>query len=213
MEPGTGTFSEEQFREACAELQRPALSGAAWELLMETQGISVYGLLDQPTGLYEYKLIGTLRAPPDILADICMDLDYIRRRIPQVTEAYETECDGETVTYMKMEFPFLLSSRDCVYVKQRRELDFRGRKTQVVLAKGTSLPQFPERPGFIRVSQCQVKLAVESAGHNRSKVFIYCFVNPGGWIPSWLINLLVKSAIPGFLADLEDACLKYQRRT
>ncbi|XP_005219921.2 phosphatidylcholine transfer protein-like isoform X1 [Bos taurus] len=112
MEPGTGTFSEEQFREACAELQRPALSGAAWELLMETQGISVYGLLDQPTGLYEYKLIGTLRAPPDILADICMDLGYIRRRIPQVTEAYETECDGETVTYMKMEFPFLLSSRD-----------------------------------------------------------------------------------------------------
>ncbi|ELR44860.1 hypothetical protein M91_11756, partial [Bos mutus] len=99
----------------------------------------------------------------------------------------------------------------CVYVKQRRELDFRGRKIQVVLARGTSLPQFPERPGFIRVSQCQVKLAVESAGSNQSKVFIYCFVNPGGWIPSWLINLLVKNAIPGFLADLEDACLRYQR--
>uniref|UniRef100_A0A4W2DQ22 Phosphatidylcholine transfer protein n=1 Tax=Bos indicus x Bos taurus TaxID=30522 RepID=A0A4W2DQ22_BOBOX len=213
MEPGTGTFSEEQFREACAELQRPALSGAAWELLEETQGISVYRLLDQPTGLYEYKFIGTLRAPPDLLVDICMDLGYIRRQIPQVTEAYETECNGETVTYMKMEFPFFVSSRDCIYVKQRRELDFRGRKIQVVLAKGTSLPQFPERPGFIRVSQCQVKLAVESAGHNRSKVFIYCFVNPGGWIPSWLINLLVKNGIPGFLADLENACLRYQRRT
>ena len=42
------------FREACAELQRPALSGAAWELLVETQGISVYRLLDQQTGLYAY---------------------------------------------------------------------------------------------------------------------------------------------------------------
>ena len=42
-------------------------------------------LILQPTGLYEYKLIGTLRAPPDILAHICMDLGYIRRRIPQVT--------------------------------------------------------------------------------------------------------------------------------
>ncbi|XP_025137052.1 phosphatidylcholine transfer protein isoform X2 [Bubalus bubalis] len=213
MEPGTGAFSVEEFWEACAELQRPALSGAAWELLEETQGISVYRLLDQPTGLYEYKFIGTLRAPPDLLVDIGMDLGYIRRQIPQVTEAYETECNGETVTYMKMEFPFFVSSRDCVYVKQRRELDFRGRKIQVVLAKGTSLPQFPERPGFIRVSQCQVKLAVESAGHNRSKVFIYCFVNPGGWIPSWLINLLVKNGIPGFLADLEDACLRYPGRT
>ena len=27
-------------------------------------------------------------------------------------EAYETECNGETVIYMKMEFPFLLSNRD-----------------------------------------------------------------------------------------------------
>lgn len=42
-------------------------------------------LILQPTGLYEYKLIGTLRAPPDLLADICMDLGYIRRQIPQVT--------------------------------------------------------------------------------------------------------------------------------
>ena len=45
----------------------------------------LFVLILQPTGLYEYKLIGTLRAPPDILADICMDLGSIRRRIPQVT--------------------------------------------------------------------------------------------------------------------------------
>lgn len=47
MARGAGTFSEEQFREACAELQRPALVEAAWELLVETQGIRVYRLLDQ----------------------------------------------------------------------------------------------------------------------------------------------------------------------
>ncbi|KAI4566076.1 hypothetical protein MJG53_014753 [Ovis ammon polii x Ovis aries] len=158
----------------------------------------------KPTGLYEYKLIGTLRAPPDLLADTFTNLGYIKRRIPQVTEAYETECNGETVIYMKMVFPFLLSNRD-----QRRELDFRGRKIQVVLAKGTSVPQFPERSGFIRVRQCQVKLAMESDGSNRSKVLIYCFINPGGRIPSWIINLVVKNGIPGFLADLEDACLRY----
>ncbi|XFG10318.1 PREDICTED: phosphatidylcholine transfer protein isoform X2 [Capra hircus] len=208
MEPGAGSFSEEQFREACAELQGPALSGAAWELLVETRGFSVYRLLDQPTGLYEYKIIGTLRAPPGLLADTFTNLGYIKRRIPQVTEAYETECNGETVIYMKMEFPFLLSNRDCVYVQQRRELDFRGRKIQVVLAKGTSMPQFPERSDFIRVRQCQVKLAMESDGSNRSKVLIHCFINPGGIIPSWIINLVAKHGIPGFLADLEDACLR-----
>ncbi|XP_052514282.1 phosphatidylcholine transfer protein-like [Budorcas taxicolor] len=205
------SFSEEQFQEACAELQNPRLSGWNWQV--ESRGFTVYRKLNRPTGLYEYKLIGTLRAPPDLLADICMDLGYIRWRIPQVIEAYKTECNGETVIYMKMEFPFLLSHRDCVYVQQRRELDFRGRKIQVVLAKSTSVPQFPERSGFIRVRQCQVKLAVESDGSNQSKVLIHCFINPGGRIPSWIINLFAKNGIPGFLADLEDAYLRYQRRT
>nr|CAI9701617.1 unnamed protein product [Rangifer tarandus platyrhynchus] len=205
------SFSEEQFQEACAELQNPELLG--WNRQMESRGLTIYRKLNKPTGLYEYKLIGTLRAPPDLLADICMDLGYIRRQIPQVTEAYETECNGETVIYMKMEFPFLLSRRDCVYVRQRRELDFRGRKVQVVLAKTTSVPQFPEGSDFIRVRPCRVKLAMESNGSNRSKVFIHCFINPGGWIPSWVVNLAAENGIPGFLANLEDACLRCQRRT
>ncbi|KAK2111639.1 hypothetical protein P7K49_011385 [Saguinus oedipus] len=47
MELAAGSFSEEQFREACAELQQPALAGADWQLLVETSGISIYRLLDQ----------------------------------------------------------------------------------------------------------------------------------------------------------------------
>lgn len=47
MERVSGGFSEEQFREACAELQQPAPAGADWRQLVETLGISIYRLLDQ----------------------------------------------------------------------------------------------------------------------------------------------------------------------
>lgn len=48
MDPALASgFSQEQFREACAELQQPALAGAEWQLMMETLGISIYRLLDQ----------------------------------------------------------------------------------------------------------------------------------------------------------------------
>lgn len=54
MDPETGGFSEEQFRQACTELQQPALAGADWQLLVETLGISIYRLLDQvAAGLLE----------------------------------------------------------------------------------------------------------------------------------------------------------------
>lgn len=47
MAGAAGCFSDEQFREACAELQQPALAGADWQLLVEASGITIYRLLDQ----------------------------------------------------------------------------------------------------------------------------------------------------------------------
>ncbi|XDA80230.1 hypothetical protein R6Z07F_010203 [Ovis aries] len=212
MEPGAGAFSEEQFREACAELQRPALSGAAWELLVETQGISVYRLLDQQTGLYAYKVFGVLEdCLPDLLADVYMDLAYRKQWDQYVKELYEKERNGETVVYWQVKYPFPMSNRDYVYVRQRRELDFEGRKVHVILAQSTSEPQFPEKSGVIRVKQYKQSLAIQSDGKKGSKVFMYYFDNPGGQIPSWVVNWAAKNGVPNFLKDMVKACQNYRR--
>ncbi|XP_012933211.1 phosphatidylcholine transfer protein isoform X2 [Heterocephalus glaber] len=185
-------FSEEQFREVCAELQQPALAGADWQLLVETSGVSIYRLLDQ-SGLYEYKVFGILKdCSPALLADVYMDLDYRKQWDQYVKEIYEKECNGETVTYWEMKYPFPMSNRDYVYIRQRRDLNVEGRKIHVVLAQSISLPQFPEKSGVIRVNQYKQSLGIESDGKEGSKVFMYHFDNPGGQIPSWLINWATK---------------------
>lgn len=79
-----------------------------------------------------------------------------------------------------------------VYIRQRQELDMEGRKIHVVLAQSTSVPQLPERSGVIRVKRYKQSLAIESNGKTGSKVFMYYFDNPGGQIPSWLINWVAK---------------------
>ncbi|KAF6299313.1 phosphatidylcholine transfer protein [Rhinolophus ferrumequinum] len=196
MDPAAGGFSEEQFRQICAELQQPALAGADWQLLVETLGISIYRLLDQQTGLYEYKVFGVLEdTPPALLADVYMDLDYRKQWDQNVNELYEKECDGKTVVYWEVKYPFPMSNRDYVYIRQRRELDVEGRKIHVVLAQSISLPQFAEKPGVIRVKGYKQRLAIESNGKKGSKVFMYYFDNPGGQIPSWLINWAAKRGI------------------
>nr|KAF6296554.1 phosphatidylcholine transfer protein [Myotis myotis] len=194
MDPALASgFSQEQFREACAELQQPALAGAEWQLMMETLGISIYRLLDQQTGLYEYKVFGVLEdCPPALLADVYMDLDYRKQWDQYVKELYEKECNGETVVYWEVKYPFPMSNRDYVYIRQRRELDVEGRKIYVVLAQSTSVPQFAERSGVIRVKGYKQSLAIESDGKKGSKVFMHYFDNPGGQIPSWLINWAAK---------------------
>ncbi|XP_022408224.1 phosphatidylcholine transfer protein isoform X1 [Monodon monoceros] len=214
MDLGAGGFSEEQFREAFAELQQPALSGADWELLVETFGISIYRLLDQQTGLYEYKVFGFLEdCSPDLLADVFMDLDYRKQWDQYVKELYEKECNGEAAVYWEVKYPFPMSNRDYVYVRQRRELDHEGQKIHVILAQSTSMPQFPEKSGVIRVKQYKQSLAIQSDGKRGSKVFMYYFDNPGGQIPSWLINWAAKKGVPNFLKDMTKACQNYHKKT
>uniref|UniRef100_A0A2K6EUW1 Phosphatidylcholine transfer protein n=1 Tax=Propithecus coquereli TaxID=379532 RepID=A0A2K6EUW1_PROCO len=194
MELAGGGFSEEQFREACAELQQPALAGADWQLLVETLGISIYRLLDQKTGLYEYKVFGVLEeCSPALLADVYMDLDYRKRWDEYVEELYEQEYNGQTVIYWEVKYPFPMSNRDYIYIRQLRELDVAGRKIYVVLAESTSVPQLRERRGVVRVKQYKQSLAIESDGKKGSKVFMHYFDNPGGQIPTWIVNLVAQS--------------------
>ncbi|XP_076792151.1 phosphatidylcholine transfer protein isoform X1 [Arvicanthis niloticus] len=202
MAGATGSFSDQQFREACAEIQQPALAGADWQLLVEASGITIYRLLDQPSGLYEYKVFGVLEGClPALLADVYMDLDYRKKWDPYVKELYEKACDGQMVAYWEVKYPFPLSNRDYVYTRQRRDLDVDGRKIYVVLAQSISVPQFPEKSGVIRVKQYKQSLAIESDGKKGSRVFMYYFDNPGGQIPSWLINWAAKDAIDARPAD------------
>lgn len=100
-----------------------------------------------------------------------------------------------------------------VYTRQRRDLDVDGRKIYVVLAQSISAPQFPEKSGVIRVKQYKQSLAIESDGKKGSRVFMYYFDNPGGQIPSWLINWAAKNGVPNFLKDMVKACQNYHKKT
>ncbi|XP_049716155.1 phosphatidylcholine transfer protein isoform X1 [Elephas maximus indicus] len=214
MDPAAGGFSEEQFWKACAELQQPALHGADWERLVEALGVSVYRLYDQETGLYKYKVFGVLEdCPPALLADVYMDLDYRKQWDQNVCELYEKRCNGETVVYWEVNYPFPMSNRDYVYIRQQKELEVEGQKVYVILAQSTSMPQLPEKSGVIRVKQYEQSLAIKSDGKKGSKVFMYYFDNPGGLIPSWIINWAAESGIPSFLSGLVQACHRYPKKT
>ncbi|XP_060242976.1 phosphatidylcholine transfer protein isoform X1 [Meriones unguiculatus] len=210
----TAGFSDEQFREVCAELHQPALAGAKWQPLLEASGLTIYRLLDQKTGLYEYKMFGILEGcSPSLLADVYMDLDYRKKWDQYAKELCEQECSGQMVAYWEVKYPFPLSNRDYVYTRQRRDLDVDGRKVHVVLAQCICVPQFPEKSGVIRVKQYKQSLAIESNGKKGSRVFMYYFDNPGGQIPSWLINWATQNGVPNFLKDLVKACQNYRKKT
>ncbi|KFM13187.1 Phosphatidylcholine transfer protein, partial [Aptenodytes forsteri] len=169
-------------------------------------------LFPQQSGLYEYKIFGGLAdCPPKLCADVYMDLDFRKQWDQYVKELYEKTYGGEKVIYWEVKYPFPLSNRDYVYIRECREMDVDGRKIWVVLAQSVSVPQCPEKPGIIRVKSYKQSLAIESDGKTGSKVYMYYFDNPGGMIPSWLVNWAAKSGVPTFLKDMQRACRNYSK--
>lgn len=202
-------FTDQDFSSAWTELDEPQVDG--WELFTETMGVKIYRLYDQGTGLYEYKVFGVLSScTPDLCADVYMDLGYRKSWDSYVKVLDEKDFDGQKAIYWEVKYPFPLSNRDYVYIRERRDLDVDGRKIYVVLARSAPQTSCPEKSGVIRVNDYKQSLAIESDGGSGTKMFMNYFDNPGGAIPTWLINWAAKNGVPGFLKDMQKACDNYK---
>ncbi|XP_029492428.1 phosphatidylcholine transfer protein-like [Oncorhynchus nerka] len=202
-------FTDEEFLEAWKELDKPQLEGG-WEFFTETMGVKIYRLYDKETGLYEYKVFGVLATcTPELCADVYMDLPYRKQWDGYVKELHEKDYDGRSAIYWEVKYPFPLSNRDYVYVRERRDVDVDSRKIWVVLAKSSPQSPLPEKSGVQRVNDYKQTVAMESDGACGTKVFMNYFDNPGGNIPTWLVNWAAKSGVPAFLTDMQKACGNY----
>ncbi|XP_038563315.1 phosphatidylcholine transfer protein [Micropterus salmoides] len=202
-------FTDEEFQSAWRELDEPQLEGG-WELFTETMGVKIYRLYKKETGLYEYKVFGVLTTcTPELCADVYMDLTYRKDWDNYVKELYEKDFNGQTAIYWEVKYPFPLSNRDYVYVRERRDLEVEGRKIWVILARSSPETQCAEKSSVLRVKDYKQSLALESDGACGTKIFMNYFDNPGGSIPTWLVNWAAKSGVPGFLTDMKKACSNY----
>ncbi|XP_077387150.1 phosphatidylcholine transfer protein [Festucalex cinctus] len=202
-------FTDDDFLAAYKELDEPQLDGG-WQLFTETMGVSIYRLLEQKTGLYEYKVFGSLSGcKVDLCADVYMDLAYRKHWDFYVKELVEKEIDGQSAIYWEVKYPVPLSNRDYLYVRERRVLDMDGRKIWVILARSSPETPYPEKSGVLRVKDYKQTVAMEADGDTGTKVFMNYFDNPGGMIPTWLVNWAAKNGVPGFLTDMKKACANY----
>ncbi|XP_001368863.1 phosphatidylcholine transfer protein isoform X1 [Monodelphis domestica] len=209
-----GDFSEEEFRKACAELENPASDGKAWESLVESESCNIYQMLDEQSGFYNYKAFGDFKdCSPSLYAEVYMDLEYRKQWDAYVKELYEKEICGKMVIYWEVKYPFPVSNRDYVYIRDGRDINLNGRMVRVILAKSFSTPEIPEKCGVIRVSDYRQSLVIESNGKEGCKVSMFYHDNPGGTIPSWLVNWIAKNGVPNFLQDIQKACKNYPKKT
>jgi hypothetical protein len=184
-----GQFTDRQFESAVKELEAPALEG--YELLTESHSVKIYrhfresvivvllsSLINLPfavvqSGLYEYKIYGAL---PEIYPGTCIqvynDLDYRKQwdsYVSELTELKEVPLERGSAIYWCVKYPFPLSNRDYVFVREMRELDSpKGVHSWVALSTTLNVPLRPEKSRVIRVDEFSQCLAIQTDGANGS---------------------------------------------
>ncbi|XP_058025406.1 phosphatidylcholine transfer protein isoform X1 [Ahaetulla prasina] len=206
-------FSEDQFLAVSKELVSPSARPDTWQLLTNVQGLCIYRLYDEKSGLYEYKIYSKLTdCSPELCADVYMDLNYRTKWDQYVKNVREKTQDGKTAIYWEVKFPFPLANRDYVFVRERQDMELDGQKIYVILAKSVNTVKFSEKPGIVRVKNFRQGVAFASDGKKGCKVFMTYFDDPGGKLPSWVVNWAAKTGVPNFLKDMQKACQSYRKR-
>ncbi|XP_039266468.2 phosphatidylcholine transfer protein-like [Styela clava] len=208
-------FSEDEFIKTMKELENPELSD--YEFFVESHGVKVYRKYSEESGLYQYKVIGEINVDPQICADVYMDLKYRK-----VWDSYAADlrymCEEEPqIVYWQVAYPWPMSHRDYLYVRQKKVLtNAKGNTVYVVLGQSakkedlTDSSNVKEKSGVIRVDDFVQGIAITNSDNGGTRAFMHYYDNPKGSIPTWLINWAAKSGVPDFLSTMETACNGYK---
>ena len=162
----------------------------AWELAKEGNGIKVYTRPVDGSNFKEYKGIMTLDASVSSLVALIDDT-------PAYPDWIDTCIEGKTIkrispaesyTYTVNKAPWPVSNRDAVV----RNVIRQDRETLVVTIEITGIPDFvPPKAGLTRVKYIKGFWQLRPLEEGKVEVIYQVHNEPGGKLPSWLVNSVV----------------------
>jgi len=159
-----------------------------WKFSTEKDGIKVYTSILPESKIKAVKVICEVNANLHQLTALILDVNAGAEWV------YETKSSvllklispTELYYYSEVKLPWPLQNRDFIAhltVSQNPN-------TKIVTIYGPAVKDFiPEKKGIVRISESVGKWLLAAQGQNRCKVEYTLHVNPGGNIPSWLVNL------------------------
>jgi len=201
-------IEEPDFDALANEIDKPNTKD--FDFFVESYGTKIFRQYVEVSGLYKYKIYGHLDVQPEICSQVYMDLEYRRTWDTYVKELSEREIDGEKIIYWQVNFPWPMSNRDYTYVRRYKEMKTKkGEKAWIILASGRPCQAIKETSGVIRVTQYMSHSVMKRDSKGGSRAYMLYYDNPGGSLPTWLINWGAKTGVPQFLVTMQNACRGY----
>lgn len=167
-----------------------------WRLTSDRKDIKVYMRHTDGSRLKTFR--GVLRLPlEDEFAMVALlnDYDTIPRWLHFVDGAEEIERDGplNRVLRFTTRLPWPLRNREAVleaFVVERMDDD----EESVMVYMENRPDRIPDNPDYIRFPEMEALFGAVRQEGNEVEVIYQVVLDPGGYIPAWLINVLMRDA-------------------
>lgn len=180
-------------------------SAAPWTVELKTATLVIESRARPGEELVEVRAVGTMAAPPAAVEAVVDDHGNYAAFMPYVSASriLATDDAGRRLTHQVLAFP-VVSARDYVVwledesqgTSAARVYRVRWRTAQGVgPAPAQDVVRMPRSEGYWQVEQ--------GAGPHEARVTYRCFTDPGGALPSWVVNLVNRGAIEAVFAAVE----------
>jgi hypothetical protein len=161
-----------------------------WDLKKQENGISVYTRLAESSSFKELKSVCTIKTSLKSIVALLNDWESYPGWVYRCGKSSTLKkiSDREVIHYQTVVAPWPVDSRDFVVnVKLNQDP-----KSGIVTIISTSNPGFiPVIPGHVRIKEFKASWTLIPKENGTTEVIYHLLVNPGGYVPAWLVNLAV----------------------
>ncbi len=163
-----------------------------WELVLEEDDIKVYSRPIEDSGLKEFKGLTIMNSNARVIREAMNDTANYIKWMLNCIEARELKIidDLNSIKYTKTESPWPAQDRDVVFTEKTVIDPESGIITTDVNA--VKEPLVPVSEDLVRLTDMKCRFIYEPISKNKSKVTCFLRIDPGGNIPKFLVNILMK---------------------
>jgi hypothetical protein len=169
------------------------LSGQTWKFVKERDGVQMYSRREAGKGLKLYKGIGDIKVSADKVFTLLEDVNHTEWWTKDVThiQVLLYEKDKNAHYYLVYQLPWPFKDRDlCVNVTETINRSTGERKLTAVPLSGVCV----EHEGLVRIKDYWQEWIVKPIDNNHSRIELMFYIDPGIYLPSWLINMILGDA-------------------
>lgn len=159
-----------------------------WELEKQKDNVSVYLRKAANSNIKETKAFTVINAPMQSICDVIKDGDEYKNWVDQISYSKKLKETGNvTFIYYCLKLPIGFKNRDLVFKTTTENIN----KTSIKLTVESAWNSYPEQSKYLRIKEAGGYWLLNEVQKGKTEVTYQFHVDPGGNIPSWLVNLFI----------------------